>query len=264
MGTRFEVVLFADADGPRDADLRAAGEAAVDEITYWHAQLDRFAPDSFVSHLVRSGGDAVRLDRETFDLFDDADAVRRASDGAFDVTVTGDGHLIGLDRDVRTMTVRGDGVALDLGGIAKGHALDCAAARLAETGITAALIHGGTSSVMAMGRPPDAPGWRVAVGPGAADVVVLVDSALSLSDPASQRETFGRDHIVDPRTRHGCPDTERPDDRVAVIGPSARLADAWSTALAVLGHVPDTFPPGYDTRFLPSHSGVHSDAHTAV
>jgi thiamine biosynthesis lipoprotein len=155
-------------------------------------------------------------------------------------------------------------VALDLGGIAKGHALDCAAARLAEAGITAALIHGGTSSVMAVGCPPDAPGWRVAVGPGDHDVVVLVDRALSLSDPASQLDATGRCHIVDPRIGNGTMNAGAQGDRVAVIGPSARLADAWSTALAVLGRVPDTFPGEYDARFLPSRSGVHSDAHTAV
>jgi thiamine biosynthesis lipoprotein len=262
MGTRFEVVLFAGAD-LHVADLRAAGEAAVDEITYWHARLNRFAPDSFVSHLVRSDGDGVRLDREMYDLFADAEAVRRASAGAFDVTA-GDGHLIDLDRDARTLTMRGGGMMLDLGGIAKGHALDCAAARLADAGVQQALIHGGTSSVIAMGRPPGSAGWRVAVGPGDDDVVVLVDTALSLSDLAGQVDATGLGHIVDPRRRDGRMSPGQPRDRVAVIGPSARLADAWSTALTVLGHEPDTFPDEYEARFLSNHSGAHADVHTEV
>ena len=45
-------------------------------------------------------------------------------------------------------------MALDLGGVAKGHALDEAANVLQEHGVNCALIHGGTSSVVAIGNPP--------------------------------------------------------------------------------------------------------------
>jgi len=265
MGTRFEVVLFAGAGGTGHAQLRAAGEAVIDEIAYWHARLNRFAPDSLVSHIVRRRGEPIRLDRETYDLFADADTVWRASEGAFDITVTGRAHLIKLDGSARTITVDGDDISIDLGGIAKGHALDCARARLEDAGVTAGLIHGGTSSVVAVGRPSASSRWRVALGPDAGDdVVTLADAALSLSDPAGQREVSGSDHIVDPRARFGRPGAARPTERVAVIGPSARLADAWSTALAVLGQAPDTLPIGYDARFLPGLVGAHPDAAAAI
>ena len=63
MGTRFELVLLAGR-----GDLRAAGEAAIDEIETWHRRLSRFAPDSLVSHINREAARApVRLDRDPFE-----------------------------------------------------------------------------------------------------------------------------------------------------------------------------------------------------
>ena len=190
MGTRFELVIAAGA-----GDLRAAGEAAVEEIEEWHRRLSRFAPDSLLSHVNRTAAaSAVRLDAETFTLVDEALAVWRASGGAFDPTIAplmathgfagsaaGAGDLVDaaaveLDAGAWTIRFTRPGVTLDLGGIAKGHALDQAARVLREAGVTAA---------------------------------------------------------------------------VAVTGPSARRADAWATALVVLGTVPAAWPPGYDARFFP-------------
>ena len=82
MGTRFEIVLPDSPRGPSGARLRAAGEAAIDEIETWHRRLNRFAPDSLVSHLNRGLTSPLPLDRDTFDLFDDALAVWRDSWGA--------------------------------------------------------------------------------------------------------------------------------------------------------------------------------------
>jgi thiamine biosynthesis lipoprotein len=272
MGTRFELVLPDGRGNPSGPALRAAGEAAVDEILTWHQRLNRFAPDSLVSHLSRSSH-AMPLDRETFDLFADALDVWRASDGAFDISVTpalvrlgaGDSAVpvrdgrpgserIRLDPVRRTIELGASHVSLDLGGIAKGHALDCAAARLRTAGVRTALLHGGTSSVLGMGRPPGRSGWPVALGPTRGDAVVLADTALSLSDPAGQVHLTGRIHIVDPRPASPAgavvPDPGVPGSPVAVVGPSARLADAWSTALAVLSHAPESFPRAYEARFL--------------
>lgn len=266
MGTRFEIALPARDGRVDDPCLRAAGEAALDEIEEWHRRLSRFAPDSLLSHINRTAAAApVRLDREVFDLCAEALAVWRHSDGAFDVTMApaltlrgfadsavptrgfgGVAGFITLDADCRTIAFERGDVSLDFGGVAKGHALDRAADRLRAAGVGCALLHGGTSSVLAVGRPPGQPAWRVALGPRADGAVVsLADSALSISDPASQRDLTGADHIVDPRGG-------RAAVRVAVQGPSARLADAWTTALAVLGHVPPGFPAGYDATFLGS------------
>src|SRR5690606_5023207 len=102
---------------------------------------------------------------------------------------------------------------------------------LREHGVTCALLHGGTSSVVAIGAPPGEEGWRIALGPEPhAPMVTLCDAALAVS------ATTERPHIVDPRTGAPAP----PNRRAAVIGPTARLADAWSTALLVLGYRPGT------------------------
>ena len=255
MGTRFELVLV-------DANVRSAGEAALDEIARWHELLNRFAPDSLLSHISRTAASRpVRLDRDTFALFKAALDVWRASGGAFDITVApvmarngfadssvpARGGRVGSDAiilDEHDWTIRFDDpeTSLDLGGIAKGHALDCAAAILRDAGVTSALLHGGTSSVIAIGTPPDDSGWRVAIGRGVdAPVVMLRDEALSVSDTASQTSPTGYHHIVDPLLQIAAPDA----GAMAVIGPSAAIAEAWSTALVVLGRVPLAFPATY-------------------
>jgi thiamine biosynthesis lipoprotein ApbE len=153
---------------------------------------------------------------------------------------------------------------VDLGCIDKGHALDLQATRQREAGVLSAIQHGVTISVLAIGRPPGRPGWRVAIGPRpSATVVTLADRALSVSDPARQRDPSGASHILDPRGteaarakpwRRGTEPASRgrpPSPcAVAVMGPSARLADAWTTALAVIGSRPPAFPCGYDAQFL--------------
>jgi len=252
MGTRFELAIITDPNGRVDAE--AVGEVAIREIEDWHRRLSRFDADSWLSHVNRSASrEPVRLDDETFPLFEDAVRVWRDSGGAFDIARGGGADLV-LDDKARTLRFRRDDLSLDLGAIGKGHALDCAAACLRAHGVTSALLQGGTSSAVAIGCPPNMSGWRIGVAFQQEAVAVdevfdLVDMSFSLSDEASQPSaTHGR-HIVDPRVDAGQPPVHVPR-RVIVTGPSARLADAWSTALAVLGEEPVAFPSSYRTRFL--------------
>ncbi len=121
---------------------------------------------------------------------------------------------------------------LDLGGIGKGYALDKALAFLLDWGIDRALIHGGTSTVAALGSPPSigpaVRGWPVGVGggwPEAPDQVLLTGRALS----GSGTEVKGG-HIMDPRT--GLP--ARAHLAAWASHPSAAEADALSTAFMVM------------------------------
>jgi thiamine biosynthesis lipoprotein len=245
MGTRFELVL---ADGREN--LMAAGEAAVEEIETWHRRLTRFAADSLVSHINREASRGpVRLDRDTFDLLRDAQAVWRDSDGAFDITAapsasaSSGASALQLDPDDWTIAFTRPQVSIDLGGIGKGHALDCAARALRAAGVTSALLHAGTSSIVAIGVWDGNDGWPVEVPTEAGGrVIALRDAAISVSDaggPVDARR--GTPHIVDPR--NGQPVI--PSVRATVVGPSARLADAWSTALVVCGSAPAAFPADY-------------------
>jgi len=249
MGTRFELVLVAQGVRDTPVHLRAVGELAIQEIEEWHRRLTRFSADSWVSHVNRTAAtEAALLDEELWALMRDAMAVWQESGGAFDVT-RGRGRDMVLDATTRTLRFRRAGPALDLGAIGKGHALDCAAACLRHHGVTRAFLQGGTSSGMALGYDPGRRPWRVHVD---GDVLELMDAAFSVSDDGSQPEAPGGRHIDDPRPDSAGTHRLRPTRRVVVTGPSARLADAWSTALVVLGTVPSTFPSGYDARFLRS------------
>jgi len=120
---------------------------------------------------------------------------------------------------------------LDLGGIGKGYALDKALAVLAEWSITNALIHGGTSTAIAIGSPsPPSFGWAVGVGggwpcPDAPREIQLSGRALS----GSGTEVKGQ-HILDPGT--GGP--AKGHVAAWVSHPSAAVADALSTAFMVM------------------------------
>lgn len=236
MGTRFEVVL----PGDDPEALRPAGEAALAEIEEWHRRLTRFEPDSQLSHILRAAAEApVVVDRDLYALLEDCATIWRASGGAFDPSLGSGMDAVALDAGESTIRFTRPDVSLDLGAIAKGHALDHAALVLREAGVTRALLHGGTSSVLAIGRPPDEPGWKIALaGSGnPPTVVTLADQALGASSQ------FQRQHVQDPRTGESARSGAR---LAAVIGPSARLCDAWSTALLVLGRRPDSMPSGYE------------------
>jgi thiamine biosynthesis lipoprotein len=261
MATRFELVL----GGAPAGTLRAAGEAAIDEIEQCHRRFTRFATDSLLCHIMRTAvRQPVRLDADTFALFADALCVHVASGGAFDISVGSDMDrrrgLVDGDRDARSRsdavvldaaahTIRlTSRISLDLGAIAKGHALDLAVRVLRESGVPIALLHGGTSSVAAIGAPPGEPGWRVAVRAHAAPVILLRDRTLSVSVSSHQ--------LVDGRTGGTVP----PRRVAAVTGPTARLADAWSTALAVLGVRPVAMGSEWSAWFgrTPEHHGFHA------
>ncbi|MGQ0563006.1 MAG: FAD:protein FMN transferase [Gemmatimonadota bacterium] len=245
MGTRFELVVASDDERA----VRPLLEEAVSEIEALHARLTRFARDSLLSHINRvAAGSPVRLDRATFEMLRDAVAVTIRSGGAFDITL-GTGAIV-LDPDTFTIAFDRPGVTLVLGGIAKGFALDRAAGILRAGGITSALLHGGTSTVLAIGSPPDAQAWRVGLARGhQLPWVDLCDAALSVSRPFSQQLPDGETHIRDARDGAAIP-----ENRFAVvIGPTACLADAWSTALAVLGERPAALGAEWQTFIEVEH-----------
>src|SRR5207249_7206705 len=72
-------------------------------------------------------------------------------------------HRVDLDEAAFTVRFRTPGVTLDLGAIGKGYALERAADLLHEAGITSALLHGGTSTVVALGPPRGAEPWIIAI-----------------------------------------------------------------------------------------------------
>lgn len=293
MGTRFELVLA----GENEPRLRAAGEEAIAEIELWHRRLNYFAPDSMVRRInTLAPSHPVALDPETFGLLSRCIELHDETGGAFDITIAplmrqwgfrdtpppsqGGGQGVGatygtqfiaLDPAALTIRFARPEIEIDLGGIAKGFALDRAASILCDHGLSCALLHGGTSSVIAIGAPPHQDGWGVrmsaAMGePGLPGVerpiadsdagkrgacpwhpddsgidILLRDQALSISAPhgrtiQNHHETLG--HIIDPRT--GAP--ARGAALAAAICKSATDAEGWSTALLVLDERPANLP----------------------
>jgi thiamine biosynthesis lipoprotein len=131
------------------------------------------------------------------------------------------------------------GMALDLGGIGKGYALDHIAHTLKTQGSSNALLDFGQSSIWALGAPPDAPRWRLLIqrpDGQSVGVISLRDQALSISASFGQQfvirgQQYG--HIIDPR--NGMP--LRRDLLACVIAPNATQAEALSKALLILGEI---------------------------
>ena len=97
----------------------------------------------------------------------------------------GAAHVI-LDESEFTVRFDREGMMIDLGAIGKGYAIDRAVEILREAGIASALLHGGTSTVYGIGRPPGGEGWNVAIAASsdqsrAHGAVTLRDNALSVS-----------------------------------------------------------------------------------
>lgn len=264
MATTFEVLL---PFGTPSA--LPAAHAALDEIDRLEAQLTVYRDSSEVSQLNRlAASEPVPVEEGLFDLLQLADRISRDTNGAFDVTAgalikawgfykgprrvptveerrtvltcVGFRHLA-LDVAQRTVQYRRQGLEINLGSIGKGYALDRAAALLRQQwGVTSGLLHGGRSSVVAVGHPPGADvGWEVGVShPWIADrrlaVLRLRDRAMATSAATFRHlEYNGRKlgHHLDPRT--GWPAEGMAS--VTVIAPTAAEADALSTAFFVLG-----------------------------
>lgn len=237
LGTRVEIAL----DAPDTPALRAAGEDALAEIHHWHERLSRYLPHSLLSRINREASTRdIVLDDDTWELFALADRVHTLSGGAFDPTATPDGQrggwasLVSLDHERRSIRFTRDGAMIDLGGIAKGFALDRAATVLREHTGCGALLHAGTSGVIVIGETPRAIGVRSATG---VEAIRVANEALCVSAPRG-RIDGGRSHIVDPRSA----DAAHGADTALVVGPSCAEADAWATALIVLGARPETTP----------------------
>ena len=266
MGTTWHAQIV-ETQAPADAaTLRRGIVAAFDAVD---AAMSTWKPASELSRFnAARSTDWVPVSAPTAEVVALAREVSARSGGAFDVTV---GPLVDLwgfgaaprtalpseeelaaaraDVGWRLLEVRASppalrkqrpGVAADLSGIAKGHALDRAMAFLHEAGCRHALVELG-GEVRASGRRADGTGWRVGIerpspDGGAVEAVArLEDRALATSgDYRRYVVEDGRrlSHILDPRTgrpkRHALAS-------VTVVAPRAAEADAWATALLVLG-----------------------------
>ncbi|MBI2387816.1 MAG: FAD:protein FMN transferase [Elusimicrobia bacterium] len=217
MGTLCEI----DAPGASDA---AVG-AAFAEIERWDRVLSLYKKESEASALNRTAGTGpARVSADLYAAAEEALRLARETGGAFDPTIARDGwSKVRLDPKALTVELPA-GMSLDFGGIGKGRALDKAAAVLKEAGVSRALFNFG-GQVLALGE------WPVAL-PGRAESLIVKDASVSVSGDSERPG-----HIKDPFDGKA---VRRPGSAAAVL-PSAAEADAWSTALFVLGKTPPSF-----------------------
>ena len=252
----------------RDAEAlpRILAEA-FDEVDRIDRLMSHYKPDSPLSRINREADrHPVAVPQELFDFIAEAMRYHRESGGTFDITVgplmkawgffRGEGRLpseselagarrhvggvhLTLDPAKRTIAFDEAGVELDLGGIAKGYAVDRVVELLKRREVAAALISAGGSTIYAFGSPPAAAAWTVALqdpteSRKTAFTLGLKDRALSIagdSEKSFEADGVRYSHIMDPRTG-------RPAQgvlSVAVLTSTGTAGDALDNAFFVLG-----------------------------
>jgi thiamine biosynthesis lipoprotein len=237
MGTVLTVTVVADTP---EIAVRLADEA-IEECRRWEDALTIWRDDGELARFnAKAGTGRVGTSRRLHAGLVAMRAMAVETGGAFEPgvgrlrSVT---HLGGLGI-VRVLAIDAEhatlarGAALDPGGIGKGLALDAAVLGLRHGGARAAFLDFGGSSQSAFGVPPgDASGWKVELSTltdkGDRQVVTLRDESLSTSRAGADDTT----PILDPRNSRPVPAPRL----VTVRAKDAGRADAWSTALVVLG-----------------------------
>ncbi|MDP6686252.1 MAG: FAD:protein FMN transferase [Candidatus Omnitrophota bacterium] len=249
----------------KDTARRAIKEA-FDEVKRIEKLLSKYDPESVVSRVnTLAGTENVKISKEVFALIERAIYYSKISDGAFDITVSpvvdvwrkareekaipDDKTLsqalrrvgyekIAMDRGDLSIRFLDKDTKIDLGGIAKGYAVDRAREVLSSQGIENALINIG-GNIFALGSPLRKDAWQIGVQHprDKNDIVLklgLKDQTISTS--GDYERFFVLDdkrysHIIDPRTG-------RPSEgimSVTVMARSGEAADALSTAVFVMG-----------------------------
>ena len=263
MWTLWHITLYASDE----ATARAAVRAAFARVAKLDEMMTDYVPDSELVLLSYSPPNVpVKVSDDLFDVIQNAQAIARQTDGAFDMTV---GPLVQLWRRAKrqqalppadrlaeawtrvgwqklqldprnkTVTLLAPNMRLDLGGIAKGYAADAALRVLREKGLTRALV--AASGDLAIGDPPPGKrGWRVGIGEvdgktnGVATLLLLHNAGVSTSGDMEQFVELNGirySHIVDPGTGRGL--TNRL--QATIIADCTTRSDALATAVCVAG-----------------------------
>jgi thiamine biosynthesis lipoprotein len=261
MGTSVSVQLWHE-----DAKAgQAAMQAVMDEMHRIDRAMSPYKPDSELSHINREAAQkTLTISQEMVDILARSIEFSKLSDGAFDVTFSSVGylydyrqhvkpteeqiakalpginyrHLI-LDRTKRTLRFAREGVRVDLGGIAKGWAVDRSIELLKKRGIQHARVTaGGDTRLLGnrRGRP-----WTVGIRDPrqqgkAIAVLPLVDMAISTS--GDYERFFDEDgvrhhHIINPKTGKSATGVRS----VTVIAADATTTEGLTKSVFIKGPV---------------------------
>ena len=223
MATTFEVIVA----GQKHEYARQAAGAVFREVERLNNLLNKYDAGSDIGqiNLLKPGGQ-IRVGIETIECLEKAIWAYQVSGGFFDPAIGTGFQWLNVDRAHFTVGWKKGGKGeLNLGGIAKGYAIDKASEVLKDWDVAEAVINGGTSTALALGRE-----WDLGVGgPWGERVgltkVTLKDQALS----GSGTEVKG-DHIINPKNG-------KPAQRhlaAWAIHRSAAVSDALSTAFIMM------------------------------
>ncbi len=251
--------------GSDDSQLSADIECAFTAMKTVEAQMSRFNPDSDIGRLNRLAYDApIQVHPATYQVIRSALEIGSLTGGAFDPTLlpitqlwkqcearnrmphaSELAHALhAINQDAVRLNADGTvvftqpSVQLDLGGIGKGFAVDQAIDVLQGAGMTHGVVDAG-GNLRVIGAPHSEVTWNIGVQhPLKAEELIasveLRDQAIATSGNYERGVRVGDEwlgHLIDPRTGY-------PVDKVlsvSVVASTAMLADALSSALAVLG-----------------------------
>ena len=280
MGTVHTVTIF-DAEGP---------EAASDARAYLldlHRAWSCFQGDSLISQINQAAGrQPVAVDEDTFEVLRQAKRYGRFTEGAFDVTVgpladlwrrameerqlPGDEAVwqalalvnfanVTLDEEAHTVLLEKAGQRIDLGGIAKGYAVDELRKRLRRHGVHRALLDlGGTVAALGCGLPVGIRDpFRLH---GAPMGTLMLEDRIAVTSGVYERfaymDGYRYHHVVDPRT--GYP-SKSGLVSVTLVGENGGALDAFATAALILGmekSAPMLAEQGMDAVFVTEQGQV--------
>ncbi len=271
MGTLVEIAAYPDTNR-----VRTAVAEAYDRMEAIEAATDHRKEDSVLAALRR--GERVTLSGDLRAVFASAMMIARESSGAFDPTMGKVVSLWGFDMDTPRLPLEqelrnslktvgfekvtlagtikaGSPVWLDLGGVAKGYAVDEAVKVLKEQGVSAGIVNAG-GDLKAFGRKPGGKRWRIGVQApddyqDLVGVLEIANGAVATSgDYERYFETGGKryHHILDPGTGYPARSGLR---SVTIIASDCLLADALSTAIFVMG-------PEKGLELVKGRDGVHA------
>lgn len=262
MGT-YAGVMLVTTDSAASAPRAAAAQAV---FSFIDSLMSNWTTTSEVARINREAGETtITVHPEVAVVLAEALRVWRESDGAFDITIEplvrawgflgGKPHVptdaevaaayelvgakqIEFDASDRTLAFTRSGVQIDLGGIAKGYAVDLAAQALEKQGVRDALVDL-SGNMFALGSPPDAEAWRIGIRDPRDRMpyfarLLITGEAVATSGKyeqfvAADGKEYG--HILDPRSGQPAEGLIS----VTVVATRAMSADAWGTALFVLG-----------------------------
>jgi thiamine biosynthesis lipoprotein len=263
MGTYANIIIVTDDS----AAARPAAHLAEAELWRQDSLMSNWTTTSEVARINREAGHRdVVVELEVATVIDTSLQVWRESDHTFDITVeplvrawgflggprrvpseeeqAAAARKVGAQRvhyrrDTRTIRFDSDSVKIDLGGIAKGYAVEAARRVLVQAGVRDALVDL-TGNMAAIGTPAGLDHWRIGIRdprdrlPYFAQVKLFPGEGISTSGKyeqfvAKDGKTYG--HIMDPRTGHPAEGLIS----VTLISNSAYTCDTWDTPLFVLG-----------------------------